>query len=391
MKTTSTLLPCLLAVLQAFLLAACGGGPAVRPATPPTFVAAWTLQGPAGQVWTAESNDGIVWQNARAQNLQGNQSEANAGPAIAHDGNLGWMLMWPNRRGLDYKTGAGGLALSGRGGVVWEAQPQQGRLPFPVLGNRPVGSPALAYAQGRWIVAFRVAGTGDRLRIVRSEQNSARQWEAPFDVTVSTPAGIGNISSAHNPALAYGQGTLVLVHRGQGGFSATTSTDGLSWTSRGQIALIPEAEMSDPAVSYSGGNFYVALRKRLPIPPGWGAGYNPSAAEIYKSADGAAWTRIADKAGYFSPIGKEFGPGFSFGNFGNNVCRAILIDRAVQLFPASIGPARGIQQWTGTVPPPHTCADPGLLQFAPLDAAGAVLNSQGAAYRTAIAFGAPGP
>lgn len=376
------------AIAAAALLAACAGGPGTSPRTPPTFVAAWTQDGPDGQVFTAESNDGIVWRNLTAQNLQGNQSESNSGPALAHDRKLSWMLMWPNPRGLDYKTGVGGLALSGRGGVVWEAQPQQGRLPLTALGNRPEGSPALAYAADRWVAAFRVANSGGRIKVVRSLPNSASAWESAQDVAVLTPSGARSLNSANDPALAYGQGMLVLVHRDTGGYSASASVDGVSWTDRGIIAQIPDAEISDPAITFSGTNFFVALRKRLPVPPGWGAGANPSAVEIYKSADALTWTRVAASAGYFSPSDRQFGPAFSWGDFGANTCKAILVDRAVQLFPASIGPASGVQFWTGTPPPPHTCADPGLLQFAPSEAAGSELSNRRMAFRAALSFGA---
>lgn len=160
MKTARFLLPFLVALAAISILSGCASGPIARPTTPPTFVMAWTLDGPPGQVWTVESNDGIIWRNAGPQNLQGNLSESSAGPAIAHDGNLAWMLMWPNPRGLDYKIGTGGVALSGQGGVVWEPQPHQGRLPFTAIGGRPAGSPALTFGQGRWVAAFRTAGTG---------------------------------------------------------------------------------------------------------------------------------------------------------------------------------------------------------------------------------------
>jgi len=378
----------LAAIVAAALVAGCASGPGATPGTPPTFVAAWTEDGPAGQVFTVESNDGIVWRNLTAQNLQGNQSESNSGPALAHDRRLSWMLMWPNPRGLDYKTGVGGLALSGRGGVVWEAQPLQGRLPFTALGDRPEGSPALAFAANRWVAAFRVANSGGRIKVVRSLPNSASAWEPVQDVAVQTPSGARSLNSANDPALAYGQGMLVLVHRDSSGFIASTSVDGVSWTDRGIIAQIPDAEMSDPAITFSGTHFFVALRKRLPIPPGWGAGGNPSAVEIHKSADALAWTRVAASAAYFSPIGRQFGPAFSWGDFGGNTCKAILVDRAVQLFPTSIGPANGIQYWTGTPPAPHTCADPGLLQFAPNAAAGTELSNRRMAYRAALSFGA---
>lgn len=378
----------LLALIAATLLPGCAGGPGSRPVTPPTFVAAWTQDGPAGQLWTLESNDGIIWRNPTAQNLQGNQSESNSGPAIAHDRKLSWMLMWPNPRGLDYKNGVGGLALSGRGGVVWEAQPQQGRLPFTALGERPLGSPALAFTRDRWVAVFRVANSGGKIRIVRSLPNSASAWEPARDIEVQSPNGLRSVSSTNDPALAYGQGTLVLIHRGPSSFIASTSTDGVSWTDRGSVGQVPDAEVSDPTITFSGTNFFVGLRKRLPVPPGWAGGAPPSAVEIYKSQDALSWTKIADRAGYFSPIGREYGPALTFGDLGGNVCKAMLIDRAVQLFPTSIGPARGLQAWTGTPPPPHTCADPGLLQFSPSDAAGTVLSNQGMAYRAAISFGA---
>lgn len=389
MNARRLLLPFLLAVAVTSFLSGCAGGP--RPETPPTFVLAWTADVPQGQVWTVESNDGIVWRNATAQNLQGNSSESNAGPAIAHDGNLSWMLMWPNPRGFDYKIGTGGIALSGRGGVVWESQPQQGRLPFTALGGRPEGSPALAFGQGRWVAAFRMMATGGAISVVRSAQNSATRWEAPRPVEVRVASGIRNVSSARDPALAFGGGTFVMVHRGANGFTASTSPDGVAWTDRGTIAQIPEAEVSDPALSFSDGNFFVALRKRLTVPPPAGGGYTPSAAEIYKSPDGVTWTRIAEQAGYFSPIGKEFGPAFSFGNFGNNVCKAILVDRGVEVFPASIGPARGIQSWVGTPPPPHSCSDPSLLQFLPAASAGTEVIDRSPVYRPSLFFGRTNP
>lgn len=299
--------------------------------------------------------------------------------------------MWPNPRGLDYKIGTGGVALSGQGGVVWEPQPHQGLLPFTAIGGSPAGSPALTFGQGRWVVAFRTSGTGDKIRVVRSQQNSATTWELARDMEVQTPSGLQSVVSQHDPAIAFGQGSFVLIHRGPTNFIASTSPDGISWTDRGPIAQIPEAEMSDPAVTFSGGNFFVALRKRLPIPPGWGSGYSPSAAEIYKSPDAVTWTRIADKAGYFAPTGRQFGPAFSFGDFGNNVCKGILTDRGIQLFPTSIGSAPGIQSWTGTPPPPHTCSDPSLLQFSPSEAAGDEITNRSTSYRTAISFGQTGP
>lgn len=379
MKQGRFLSPVFLTLTVLALFTGCAGGPRPTPTTPPTFVMAWTSDGaPPGQVWTTESNDGIVWRNPTTQNLQGNASESNAGPALAHDGNISWMLMWPNPRGLDYKTGLGGVALSGAGGVVWEQQPIQGRLPVQVTG-----SPTLAFGVNRWLTVFR--STGNRLRAVRSQQNSSAAWEAARDVEFQGPAGPLPAISQRDPALAFGAGTFVLVRRTATGFFASTSPDGIAWTDRGRIAQITNAEASDPVVTFANGNFFAALRKALPIPPTWST-TPPATAEVYKSPDGIAWTRIADKAGYF-PVGEDIGPGFSFGDFGNNVCRAILTSRAVQVFPAGIGPARGIQSWTGTPPPPHTCNDPALVLFSPDEAAGVEVTNRGTASRTVIVFG----
>lgn len=390
MKTGRFLSPFLFVLASCALLFGCAGS--VRPTTPPTFVMTWTADpsfgGPSGQVWTIESNDGIVWKNPSPQNLQGNQSESAAGPAIAHDGNLTWMLMWPNPRGLDFKLGTGGVALSGEGGVVWESQPHQGLLPVSTLGFRPNGSPALAFGNDRWVAVFRTVGTGDRLRVVRSQPNSATSWESARDITVQTAAGVRNISSPRDPALVFGQRTFVLIHRRQTGFNSTTSPDGVIWTDRGPIApfQFPQAEeISDPAVTFSNGNFYAALRRRFfPLPPGWSD--PPSRIEIYKSADGISWTRITDEAGYFR-VGETFGPGFSFGDFGNNVCKAILTNRGVQKLPNGVFTTGGIQSWTGTPPPPHTCTDPSLLVFSPPDDAGVEVTPASTASRTSVAFG----
>ena len=378
------LLSLLLAGLSALsLLPGCAGG--ARPSTPSTFVAAWTVSG--GQVRTIESNDGIVWRNYASQNLQGNASESDAGPALAHDGGLNWMLMWPNPRGLDYKTGIGGVPLSGQGGVTWEPQPIQGRLPFTALGGRPVGSPALAHGNDRWVVAFRTAGTGNRLRLVRSQPGSATAWEPARDMEVAMPGGVRNVSTQRNPALAFGQGTFVLVHRGQSDYIASTSPDGIAWTDRGPIARIADAEDSDPAISFANGSFYVALRKILRDPRWFGS--PPATAEIHRSADGITWTRIADQAGYFA-LG-EFGPGFAFGDFGNNVCKAVLISQAVAVFPNSVGFDRGIQSWSGVPPAPHTCMNPSLLLFSPSEAAGEAVAADIPMGRTALAFGRTSP
>lgn len=241
MKTERLLLPLLVALAALPFFTGCASGRIVRPTTPPTFVMAWTLDGPSGQVWTVESNDGIIWRNSAPQNLQGNLSGSNSGPAIAHDRNIAWMLMWPNPRGLDYKIGTGGVALSGQGGVVWEPQPHQGLLPFTAIGGSPAGSPALTFGHGRWVVAFRTSGTGDKIRVVRSQQNSATTWELARDMEVQTPSGLRSVVSQHDPAIAFGQGSFVLIHRGPTNFIASTSPDGISWTDRGPIAQIPEA------------------------------------------------------------------------------------------------------------------------------------------------------
>jgi hypothetical protein len=243
-----------------------------RPTTPPTFVWAWRA---GSRVWTAESSDGIIWRNERSH--QG--SETNGGPAIAHDGNLFWMLLWANPRGLDYTVGIGGLQLSGAGGVSWQSQVVSGKLPAQAAW------PSLAYGNSRWVTVFH--STNDRLQVVRSMPNSATEWEAVADVLHPSPGGPRPATSPRGPALAFGNNTFVLLRYNGGTVIASTSPDGLVWTERGSIGLSTER---DPALAFSEGYFYGTTYKVI-NPSGVP---RPALVEIHKSADGVNWTKIGE-------------------------------------------------------------------------------------------------
>ena len=145
MRRLHRAVPCGLALLLA--AQACrpggGGGPAPVPlAPPPTFVLAWN--GPGGGITTAESSDGLVWTR---RIVHGTTNSALFGPALAHDGALTWLLMWADGPELRFKAGVGGTTAAS--GITWESVPTSG-----VLSVQPASSPAIAFANGRWLAVW---------------------------------------------------------------------------------------------------------------------------------------------------------------------------------------------------------------------------------------------
>jgi hypothetical protein len=324
------------------ILISCAGQ--IRPSTPPTFVLAYTN---LNTVRTAESPDGVAWRNGMAHA----GADTEHGPAIAHDGNLTWLLMWGNRGGLDFKVGTGGVPLSGGGGVIWEQRVNRGALPVQV-----VGSPAIAHGNNRWVVAFRTAG--DRIFVVRSLANSATNWEAARQVEFASPSGPRPAITDRDPALAFGENRFVLLFRrpALGDVAAAPSADGLIWDL--PVAIGPQVARA-PTLTFQTGRFYAARSG------------TDGEVIIHKSTDGRTWFQIGHGGRFRDKL--EDGLGLSFG-----ICKMLVTH----------GESGTIRLWTGTPPqPPHSCSDPGLLTFAPAGAPGDLIQALGAQGRTAVAFG----
>src|SRR5690606_24676963 len=149
------------------------------------------------------------------------------GPALGHDGARTWMLMWANGPELQYKVGIGGRA--GPAGILWESTPNIG-----VLSVFPGSSPAVAFANDRWLAVWR---SSDTIRSVRSDARSSTSWENARTVTHGGAPAPSSRAPALTSATINGQRVFVMVynHRSLGAV-ATTSSDGVTWTPPAVIA-----------------------------------------------------------------------------------------------------------------------------------------------------------
>jgi hypothetical protein len=229
-------------------------GGALRPSTPPTFVLAWT--DPLGDVHTLESPDGQTWLNERTQvGASSATGPGLNGPGIGHDGNLTWLLVWPTQvgappnasAGLALKVGIGGVPAGGQpGGVVWEETIRAGPVINPIAGR-----PSVTFGGGRWYIAYRTVGGG--IEVVRSDPNSVAAWSPPTLVVL--PPGTGLFSST-DPAVAYGNGTLVLAFLRGGTVFAAGSPDGMTWSAPSPIGA---SEPFGPGIAFRDGVFIAVL------------------------------------------------------------------------------------------------------------------------------------
>src|SRR5262245_44865313 len=151
----------------AVVLAACAGATSSGPPSPipARFVLAWIA--PGGAVDTMESADGAAWgpivTHATTPTIR-------MGPAIANDGALTWLLMWPEGQSLRMLGGAAGDSSP----IHWDANPG------PAIRVSLGGSPALTYGSNRWVAAFRDAAGS--LEVVRSQPLQPYSWEAPVTI-----------------------------------------------------------------------------------------------------------------------------------------------------------------------------------------------------------------
>ena len=352
-------------------LMGCNSG---EPSTPPTFVLAWNAAN--GSIRTAESTDGTSWQ--MGQNAeQATTTSGSLGPAIAHDGNLTWMLMWVNGPELQYKVGIGGS--TGTEFINWEGSFNRISNLVPAGSTSaaiPNASPALAHGNDRWVAVSRSAGGA--LFVVRSRENSATSWEAPVALTHAGSPPVAAFSS-RAPALAFGnfagQRLFVVVYLDASSQAvAATSPDGLTWSPA--VDLGPAEK--DPALTAHGGQLYALLTKLVSF-TGAGASYHGF---LLKSCDATNWSEISS---YPATANNTTGPGMAFG-----ACRLVVSE---QIGGALGGSFNAISARIGTAT--GTCADPAGFTIggdtpvtAGLTQAGTDGDSVGhSGARTALAFG----
>ncbi len=310
---------CLLGLLLVFVVL--NGANCPRNQAPiPTYVLAWT--GTDNQVNTLESRDAITWLHKRTHT----GSISNAGPVIAHDGHLGWMLMWttPTGGGLKYLSGIGSSgSTSSSSGILWGADIET----INISSDRyaALGTPTLAYGNNGWVVAFDVRSGIQVIREV--PQPGPIVWESVMKVDGSS-----------TPAIAFGQNKFVLTYSSSFRSSvAITSTDGITWSPPNDISIAPRT------LSYYNGFFYAVVLKRTGGPDIFG-----QEIEVYKSVDGINWSSSLGERitiPRYSIVGGCYGP-----------CKMVVFD-ATDPFSAS-----DLSYWIGT-PPENECNNPSSLNF----------------------------
>ncbi|MBC8029466.1 MAG: hypothetical protein H7Z16_05090 [Pyrinomonadaceae bacterium] len=277
-----------------------GGGPSPAP-SPGGFVLAWTA--PNRDIKTAESADGLTWLSS---NPRGTTTDTSLGPAIAHDGQLAWMLMWNDGTLLRYTVGLGIPTATER--IVWSSSIERGPL------SNTEGSPALAFGGTRYVAVTRVSG--GRLMVIRSDANSANSWESsPTPVVLgATPPAIAN----GDPALAFGTvgglgGVFVLAFQ-DSSFNIVTATspDGLTWSA--PTIILGRASAKDPSLTVGNGIVFALLAAHA------GAGIDNF---IFSSVNGVTWTQV--NRSQQAPLNRP-GPGLAFGVFRNGTCLMLLIE-----------------------------------------------------------------
>jgi hypothetical protein len=297
----------LLRTLLVLMIASCAsGGGEVAPSTPTTTVIAWT--GPGGSVQTVETKDGQTFVN---WTTHATNADIRFGPAVAHNKQLAFMLMWISGPELQYKIGTGGLATATSGGVIWEQSPTTGRLAVFPQGNSPTASPTLAYGNHHWVVVYR---QGSQLFAVRIGDDLTGSWEAPQALVQSDIPGGRPIVSQGDPALSFVQfvrntpdfsnsSRFVLMYRHPSlGIVASTSQDGLIWDAPTSVAPTRSWE-KDPALTESTdfldiGRFHAVLTRSVSS-TGVASGESEF---IFMSPDGHRWIQIDNIPG---PLGSR--------------------------------------------------------------------------------------
>lgn len=284
-------------VCIALLTGCAGGGPG--PATPPTFVLAWT--GTDSRVHTLQSTDGSTW----VQPAVAPGPNSTDGVAVAHDGTLHWLVLWNSGGSLSYISGIGGLpSAAAATGITWESTATTLRT------SRVTGTPALAYGNRKWVAVY-LASSG--LRIVRSILDSSTTNAADEDLGITT--------ASFTPALTFGAGKFVLAYLDQSrNLVARTSPDGMTWSQPSPIFSIaniggnPASCISPTSVTlrFADGAFYAVGRLSTTLCAG-NTQAGGSSIAVFRSPDGASWTTLVDRQSGPTVIREEAGiPGAAF-------------------------------------------------------------------------------
>lgn len=323
--------------------------------TPSTFVAAWTASG--GRITTLESTDGLTW---FARRVHATTARTDLGPAIAHDGDLSWMLMWADGPEMLFKTALGGTVREA--GMNWESNVNQGRLVV-----RPEGSPALAFGAGRWVVVF--PRIGEQLQFVRSQAGGHTNWDPPVDLQhpLGRPA-----QSRLAPALAFGniggRNVFVLAYvRPNPSFevNVSLSPDGSTWSNP---VIATGAVGKAPALAVRDGQIF------LMVSQGIRGGYQNV---LFQSADGLTFREIERQT--LAPLNPA-GPALAYG-----ACTLVEIEQWS-------GTPTALLHDAGTAVPCTQTAAVRFVDRVPLRAENATNpeSAAGPASRPALAFGQSG-
>ncbi len=221
----------------------------------PTFVLAWNDH--THHIVTLESANGTGW----SQRYDHGQAEPTIGPAIAYDGGTTYLLMWTQQGGLWAKAGVRGSDPTQP--IQWDGQPA-----FVNVSGAPAKSPAVAFGANRWVAVYHNVGQSG-LFVIRSSPLMPSGWSAvsPSGIPpLSAPGGQSiAVISTRAPALAFGSlpggpATFLLVFVASNGHAiGASSADGVTWSYFADFGVAEK----DPAVTFSGGRFYVATARSV--------------------------------------------------------------------------------------------------------------------------------
>src|SRR5258706_11323287 len=154
MKTRLSLWLSFVALACVALFLGCNRG-GVTLSSSPTFVLAWG--GTDGRVHTMQSKDGSTW----VLPAEAPGPNSSTGASVAHDGTVGWMVLWNSGGQLSYNFGVGGLeSATATTGIRWESSST--RLRTSIVSQ----TPAVAYGNQKWVAAF--VDPGNAVKIVPS-------------------------------------------------------------------------------------------------------------------------------------------------------------------------------------------------------------------------------